>query len=127
MATILERLRAAREEWVKVGTFELLFRRPTRFQMAQWAKSADADGEGDPSVRRAVLDPRVPIRESLIGWRGVTEIMVVPGGEPRAIEFDLDTCLEWLEDNPVLLSEACAGLNGLIESHLARERDAEKN
>lgn len=116
MASILERLRAAREEWVKVGTFELLFRRPTRFQMAQWA-----GGDGH------TLDARVPLRESVIGWRGVTEIMVVPGGEGRALDFDLEACLEWLEDNPALLQQACQGLNDLIERHFAREQDAEKN
>lgn len=127
MASILERLRAAREQWVAVGTFELLFRRPTRFQMGQWASLGADDADPAERQRQRLLDARIPLKESLIGWRGVTEIMVVPGGEPRAIEFDLDTCLEWLEDNPELFSQACQGLNSLIETHLAREKDAEKN
>ena len=66
MANLIERLRAAREAWVKVGDAELLVRRPTRLQMGLWQGA----------------DPTIPLRESIVGWRGVSEITLgIPGGD----------------------------------------------
>jgi len=112
MASLIERLRAAREQWAKVGEFELLFRRPTRLQLALWGE----------------IKPSELLRQAIIGWRGVTELTLsIPGGEGRNVPFDLDLCVEWLEDHPVELQAAVEAVTKLITEQIAAQESLEKN
>lgn len=112
MASLIERLRAAREQWAKVGEFELQLRRPTRLQLAMWGE----------------IKPGELLRQSVIGWRGVTELTLdIPGGEGRNVPFDLDLCVEWLEDHPNELGKAVDAITGLITSQIDAQEALEKN
>jgi hypothetical protein len=110
MATLLERLRAARESWVKVGEFEFLIRRPTDVEMLR--------ARGDlPSefLRRVVID-----------WRGVREIDLVPGGDPTPAPFDAALLVEWAEDRQQLYVDLVSAVENQIAAHWSAKADAAK-
>jgi hypothetical protein len=112
MANLIERLRAAREAWVKVGDAELLVRRPTRLQMGLWQGA----------------DPTIPLRESIVGWRGVSEITLgIPGGDGSAVPFDVELCLEWLGDDLELFNAITAQIAKLISGQAERAETVAKN
>lgn len=110
MATLLERLRAARESWVKVGEFEFLARRPTDVEMFK------ARGES----------PSAFLRRVIIDWRGVREIDLVPGGAPEPAPFDADVLVEWAEDRQQIYLDLVAAVENLILGHWAAKADAAK-
>lgn len=110
MATLLERLRAARESWVSVGEYEVLVRRPTDVELFK----ARAD-DNSAFVRRVVVD-----------WRKVRELDVVPGGAAHPVPFDLDLCVEWLEDRPLLYAELVQKVETIIRERFEARDDAEK-
>lgn len=112
MATLIERLRAARETWIKVGGVELLVRRPPKLEIARWASA----------------DPDAPMRQSIVGWRGVTELTLgIPGGDSSAVPFDVDLCLEWLKDDLELFTEFVRQMTAIVEAQAEREQVLEKN
>lgn len=109
---LIERLRAARESWVKVGEVELLVRRPTRYQLSSW--------QDEPGIG--------PLRHCIVGWRGVSEITLgIPGGDGREVPFDPDLCLEWLEDRPEELAAAMKAVADIIAGHLNARESARGN
>jgi hypothetical protein len=112
MATLLERLRAARESWVSTGegSFEVLLRRPTELQLARWRQ--------DPGEQ--------VLARCLVGWRGITEAELVPGGEGRVPPFDVGACVEYLEDRPAAYAKVFEGLQGLLDARAARTEAVEK-
>jgi hypothetical protein len=114
VSALLERMRAARERWIALGGIELCLRRPTRYQVARVAGQAGADGE--------------LLRQCIVNWRGVSELSLgVPGGDSREIPFDLDACIEWLEehqDEMVQVFEAISA--AVLEQDAARDDRAKK-
>lgn len=114
---LLERLRASREVWVEAGGFRFLIRRPTDVQLIQWREIAASD-EPEPS--------RV-LRRCLIGWEGVREIDLVPGGSAESAPFDVSVAVEWLEDSVELYSQVIDGIRGTITAHADALRADEKN
>lgn len=123
MATALQRLLAAREQWIKVGSFELLIRRPTRYQLALWAPQEDAEGKQTAPA----ADARVQLRTCVIDWRGVTEVMVLPGGGPEPLAFDTDLFVTWIEDRPEELKQTFEAITAMIVAAAGRAEDLEKN
>lgn len=111
MATLIERLRTAREEWVTAGGYDFLIRRPSALQLARWRDEADV-----PFLGRVIVN-----------WRGVRELDLVPGGDGAAVPFDVETCVEWLEDKPELYTALVVETQRIIEAHYsAREAHAGK-
>jgi hypothetical protein len=112
MASLIERLRAARETWIKVGPVELLVRRPPALEIARWATA----------------DPDAPMRQSIVGWRGVTELALgIPGGDASPAAFDVDLCIEWLKDDLELFTEFVRQMTAIVEAQADREKALEKN
>ncbi len=107
MATLIERMRIAREQWVTVGGFDFLIRRPSALQLARWRDEPDV-----PFLARVI-----------VGWRGVRELDIVPGGDGAAVPFDADTCVEWIEDKPEMYTALLNETNRIVQEHFA-EREA---
>lgn len=102
MATLIERMRAAREKWVDVGPFDLLIRRPTRFQVATWNAGKETDA----------------LRHCIVNWRRVSELSLgLPGGDSREIPFDVDTCIEFLEDHPDEMAAVFNAISAAVLEH----------
>ena len=107
------RLRAARESWVTLPgvTLELLMRRPTERDVFMSVRDED-----DATFLRRVI----------VGWRGIKEHEIVPGGEGLEPAFEAELCVEWLADQPVLYTAAVQAAYKLIADHRAARDEDEK-
>ena len=110
MSALVKRLRAARETWVAAGGFEFLLRRPTVWELAK------LEGQRGSFV----------LREMVVGWRGVRELDIVPGGEGIEVPFDADLCEEWIKDRPEIMSALMDALRASIDAYFAKREDSEK-
>lgn len=50
----------------------------------------------------AELRPADLVARFLVGWRGVRESDLIPGGDPEEIEFDPELARLWIQDRPDL-------------------------
>lgn len=85
--SLVQKIRKARESRVEVGGYTFIVLRPTALDMTEIAAA---------SRGRAILP-------FIIGWEGVKELDIIPGGDPHPLEFDADVCTEWLCDRIDLL------------------------
>lgn len=113
MSTLTEKIRAARRHQVTVGAHTFTVQRPTDLEMMELAK------EG-------ALDTRKLLR-FLVGWDGVNEIDMIPGGSPTPVPFDLGTAIEWLGDRIDLMTPIVEAVIKAFEAHQAKQAAAEKN
>ena len=112
MATLLERLRGQREQWVKADRFEFKLRRPTRLEMQKMPAGYLV---GDLIVA------------FVVDWRGVTEQDIVGGDKADAVAFDKDVWSEWIADRPHLWPAILDALSAAFEEYARRQEDAAKN
>jgi hypothetical protein len=109
--SLVDKIRKSREQRVEVGGHTFTVRRPTDVEMIEL--------QGKGSIARML--PYV------IGWEGVTQLDIIPGGDPHPQEFDAETCREWLSDRPDLLGPLVEQIMGLYHAHLTALGDAAKN
>ena len=101
MAPLKERLEKAREVWLEgLDGRSYRFRVPTQFWMLRQNALHAANNLPSPG-------PVDYLRVGLVGWKGVKEVDLVPGGEGVDAEFDVDLCLMWLEDHPAEMNALC--------------------
>lgn len=111
MATLLERMQSARETWFDVDPPKALrLRKPAPVALG----------------RMRGLDDRAVLAKVVVGWKGFTESDLVPGGDEKVVDFDLDVALEWLDERPRCFSAVCAELNRLLEAGRASRDEQEK-
>jgi hypothetical protein len=110
VSALVKRLRAARETWVSAGGFEFLLRRPTAWELAQ------LDGQRGSFF----------LRQTVVGWRGVRELDIVPGGEGIEVPFDPEVCEEWIKDRPEIMGALMDALRASVDAYFARREDSEK-
>lgn len=110
MATLVERLRAAREQIVEIDDIKLKVRRPAHVDLACLRTDSD-----EQFVRRCV-----------VGWVGVKECDVVPGGTGAEVPFDIDACVEWFKDSPGRWQQLGEAISGIIRRYFESLGDAEK-
>lgn len=111
MSALLEKIRRAREVRVTAGGFTFTVRRPTD---VEWIELRNQ------SLVRAVLP-------FVVGWEGVREIDLIPGGDPHPAPFSADVCTEFLTDRIDLLPEIVDAFVKAYEDHLAQRSATEKN
>lgn len=109
--SLAEKIRKSRESKVPVGGFSFTIRRPTDVDMANLA--------GRGSVAR--LFPFI------VGWEGVRELDLIPGGDPHPQPFDPEACAEWLADRPDLVGPLVDAILGSYDAHAKALEDARKN
>lgn len=108
---LVDKIRRAREQQVPAGGFTFTVRRPTDVEMVAIARSGDV----------TAWLPHV------IGWEGVREIDVIPGGDPHPLEFNAAVRDEWLADRPDLLGPLVDAMAKAYEAHAAALGDTAKN
>ena len=111
MATLVEKLRKAREQQVTVGGFTFTVRRPTDVEALAL--------RGATSMR--------DLMPFVIGWDTVREIDVLPGGDPHPLAFDVDVAAEWLADRPDLLTPLIDAIHEQYRAHVAALGEIAKN
>lgn len=109
--SLAEKIRKAREQTVEQGGFTFTVRRPTDVEMMGLA--------GSGSVAR--------ILPYIIGWAGVREIDVLPGGDPHPLPFDAAVRDEWLADRPDLLMPLADRILESYRAHVSSLEAAAKN
>lgn len=109
--SLVDKIRKARETEVEAGGFTFVIRRPTGLEVAEM--SAVSRG-------RAVL-PYV------IGWKGVREIDVIPGGDPHPLAFDAEVCAEWLGDRLDILAPLATQVFESYAAHLKAIEEQKKS
>jgi hypothetical protein len=109
--SLIDKIRRSREQMVPVGGFTFLVRRPTDIEMLALA--------GGGGVSR--LLPFV------VGWDGVKEIDIIPGGDPHPLPFDAEVCAEWLADRPDLLTPLVEAIMQSYRAHAEALAEAAKN
>lgn len=106
---LAEKIRKARETIVPVGGFKFTVRRPTDVEMMAL--------RGEGAVSR--LFPFV------VGWEGVKELDLIPGGDPHPLKFDPEAFAEWVADRPDLLGPLVDAILGAYRAHAEKlEADA---
>ena len=83
----LARFQKSRESTIESGPFKFTIRRPSPLDVAR----IGAEGSGinfDFACRY------------LVGWDGVKESDLLPGGDPEPLEFDHALCVAWVADRP---------------------------
>lgn len=110
--SLADKIRKARETTFPVGGFTFTVRRPTDVEMLRLR----ADG--------LTLDSLIGF---VVGWSGVKQIDLIPGGDPVPAEFDTETAREWLSDRPDLLTPLVDEILALYRKHVDALGVAEKN
>lgn len=99
-AALVEKIRRAREERVEVGGFGFTVRRPTDLEMME--------------LRGGSIARLLPY---VVGWDGVKEVDLLPGGDPHPLPFAAAACAEWLADRPDLLEPLVDRIVALYARH----------
>ena len=108
MSVLQQKMLRAREVRINTGPNKqhtIIARRPTPIEREEKFKS------GNPS--RAVLS-------LVVGWEGVNESDLIPGGDPLPVPFDAAACEEWLSDRPDLFADVVSGIVEAYEEYARR-------
>ncbi len=113
MSKLAEKIRKSREIRIqpKDKAFVFIALRPTDLDMIEL---------------REGIKPRGLLR-FVSGWENVTEIDLVPGGDPHPLAFDQEALVEWVSDEPELFAELINGITGAYAAHQQKRADAKKN
>jgi hypothetical protein len=109
--SLLEKLRAAREQTVTVGKYSFRIRRPRALEMVEMQTLPRG---------RAVLP-------FIIGWEGVTSLDLIPGGDAHPLPFDADVAADWLTDRLDLLQPLADAIMQSYFDYEAAQETARKN
>lgn len=109
--SLADKIRKSREFSAESGGYSFTLRRPTDVEMLEM--------QGTGSVAR--LFPFI------VGWSGVKELDIIPGGDPHPLPFSADVCREWLSDRADLLGPLISAVLGSYTQHAEAQGDAVKN
>ena len=108
---LIDKLRKAREQNVAVSGYIFTVRRPTDIEaMSLRGASGIAD-----------------LLLFVVGWDGVKEIDLIPGGVAVPVDFDADLAAEWLADRPDLLQPLVEAIMDAYRAHVAALEEVAKN
>ena len=109
--SLLDKLRAAREVRKPIGAHTFVFRRPTDLDMARWRGRPD----------------HADLFKFVVGWDGVNEIDIIPGGDPHPAPFSPDLLTEWLSDRLDLYGPLAEAVLATYTDHKASQQAAVGN
>ena len=110
MSVLADKIRKARESVVEAGGYKFTIRRPTDVDMLEFNRIKTPDG----------------LNKFVVGWDGVKEIDLFPGGEGHPAPFDSDACAEWLSDRSDLMIPVVNAIVDAYQAHKTKLGDAEK-
>ncbi len=118
MATLslLEKLRKTRETRLPVGDdgrLQLIIRRPAIMDHIRHRLRSEI-----------VYDWYTPM---VVGWVGVIEQDILPGGTDDVVEFDHALAVEWIGDRPAVVSALTDYCQKLIDDYTAAQDALKKN
>ena len=108
--TLIERMRKARQRQVEAGGFQFTVRRPTDLEAAKLGHATTQD-----------------LLAYVVGWSGVQEIHLIPGGVAVDVPWSDEVCREFLADRPDLWSPIIDAVIAAYTTHTATLESAVKN
>jgi hypothetical protein len=114
-ASLAEKIRRARESKVEVGRFTFIITRPTDIEMALMYKSGREANKHDVA------------RDHVIGWAGVKEADILPGGQDEDIKFDNAAWIEWCSDDQTLWAPIYEAVIESFMEHSTNRDESAKN
>lgn len=117
MADLSTRILAARRRWVEVPGhpgwgFEI--QRPTEYDLAEHRARG---------VKDKILNMVALVKAHVVGWRGIPEAELVPGGGADTPAFSAELFAAFIEDRPKLWAPLAQAIwNAVLE----RERELEQ-
>lgn len=112
--TLIEKMRRARESSIDVDGIKLTIRRPT---------DMDALELSYHSTREAVLG----VCQFVVGWSGVKELDLIPGGTGENVPFDAELFVEWIQDKPECWEPLIKAVRDSYQSYRQKVQDSLKN
>jgi|CXWL01.1.fsa_nt_gi hypothetical protein len=108
--SIIDKIKAARLTQIEAGGFTFTIRRPTALERLKLT------GANSESL----------LKDFVVGWSGVKEIDLVPGGTDVSVPFSAELFSEWVVDQPQLWNPIVDGILEAMKAHDARLQDDEK-
>lgn len=113
--SLAARMRKARESVVELGGFKIKIRRPTDLDMSARPTQGDTRDHMEYWTR------------FVVGWSGVREIDLVPGGTDAAATFNLEDFREWFADQPKHWETLIDAIRGAWVSYHEKKEVDSKN
>lgn len=111
--SLIDKLKKSRETSVVVEGKTFHVRRPTDLEMVELHQSGQVT-QGDV-IKRYVL-----------GWDGVLEIDIIPGGTGIPVPFEAELFGEWISDHPEYWKELTDAILNLYAAHQKTVEDSIK-
>jgi hypothetical protein len=109
--SLADKIRKSRETTVEDGKHKFIVRRPTDLEMLKFAQTSDP----------------ADLLRFVVGWEGVTELDLYPGGGPEPAPFDAEACREWVGDRIETFGKITDAVMTAYEAHQKAQGIAEKN
>ena len=108
--SLIDKIRKARHVTVESGGYAFTCRRPTDLEAMHLGQAKAED-----------------LLDYVVGWKGVKEIDLVPGGTSIEVPFDAALCREWLADRPDMWGPIAQAVIEAYNRHAAELEERTKN
>jgi hypothetical protein len=108
--SLVDKIRKARETGVEVEGFRFTIRRPT-----------DQEAISLKGASFIEISQRF-----VVGWSGVKEVDIVPGGDGVEVAFDAEVWKEWCADNPNFWGPVANAVLASYNDHCKARNDTKK-
>lgn len=112
--SLTEKIRKARQSVVVHGSWRFTITRPTDMDMLEF-QSAGRVTQGEL------------LKRFVIGWDGVNETDIIPGGSGVPVAFSVELFAEWIADRPYLWDALTGAIINSYRAHEKSLEDAAKN
>jgi len=109
---LIDKIRKAREQTIEADGFSFTIRRPTDLQIREL--------RGNKIAQADILCGYV------VGWDGVKERDLIPGGTPEPVTFDRELFIEWVADKPAIMDALIPAVVDAYRQHEAELEDTLK-
>ncbi|MGZ5000622.1 MAG: hypothetical protein ACXV7F_09995 [Methylomonas sp.] len=101
---LIDKLKKSRETNVGTGGYTFTVRRPTDMEAMYLRGSGLKQGD--------------LMEKFVVGWSGVTELDIIPGGTGLEVPFETRLFMEWVADKPNLWADL---VDAIVSSYKAHE------
>ncbi len=115
MNSLIDKMRKGRESVIEFDGFKLTIRRPT-----------DLDFADRPDAGTA-RDHMLFWTRYVVGWDGIKEMDLFPGGGGDPVPFDLESFQYWFEDQPDHWEKLIYAVRGSYTQWHERKEEESKN
>lgn len=100
---LIDKIRKARQTNVETGGFTFTVRRPTDMEVVE--------------MRSANLKQGDIMAKFVVGWSGITELDIIPGGTAALVPFSPELFIEWIADRPSLWAPLTDAILSAYDTH----------